>query len=77
MIDCSLGDDGVATHLDQCTFTCDDGYRRKYGTSWLRKCIVYRGYARWTGRTTVCVGMSQFLKLQCNSNFMVMVYYIL
>ena len=26
MIDCSLGDDGVANPGDTCTYTCDDGY---------------------------------------------------
>jgi len=26
MIDCLLGDDGVANPNDTCTYTCDDGY---------------------------------------------------
>ena len=60
-IHCSLGDDGIATHLDHCTFVCDDGYKRKRDTSWLRKCIVNKSRAYWTGRTTVCEGGLQYL----------------
>ena len=32
-IHCSLGDDGMASHLDYCAFTCDDGYKRKHDTT--------------------------------------------
>jgi len=49
---CSLGDDGVLSYSDICTFTCNAGY--ELFASETRKCY---GYGRWSGTDAICVGM--------------------
>jgi len=51
-IECSLGDDGVASKGDKCAFKCDDGF--KLHGSATRKCIALRGRAVWNGWKAVC-----------------------
>ena len=52
-IDCTLGDDGVPTVGDRCTFTCDEGFERR--GSRRRVCQIRDGRAVWSGRRTTCV----------------------
>ena len=51
-IDCSLGDDGMATDGDSCTFTCDDGFELQGDHT--RECWVWWGRTGWTGHEAVC-----------------------
>ena len=51
---CVLGDDDVATHMDYCTFTCNNGYRMS--GSHTRKCLTSYGHAKWTGYAARCKG---------------------
>ena len=51
-IDCSLGDDGLPTNRDTCTFTCDDGYGRDGPSE--RTCEFQSGQIRWSGRNVSC-----------------------
>ena len=48
-ISCSLGDDGVASFEDTCTFTCNSGYEVR-GSS-MRTC---QSDESWSGMTTTC-----------------------
>ncbi|XP_065896438.1 P-selectin-like [Dysidea avara] len=52
-ISCSLGDDGVTSFEDTCTFTCDSGYEVR-GSS-MRSCQSDGG---WSGMTTTCARVS-------------------
>jgi len=60
-IDCSLGNDGVPTEGDYCTFKCDDGYQRR--GNYLRRCIYIATWNvfKWTGVTARCKGMYYIL----------------
>ncbi|XP_065896437.1 sushi, von Willebrand factor type A, EGF and pentraxin domain-containing protein 1-like [Dysidea avara] len=52
-ISCSLGDDGVASFEDTCTFTCNSGYEVR-GSS-MRTC---QSDESWSGMTTTCARVS-------------------
>ena len=49
MVDCSLGDDGVPTEGDTCTYQCDDGYELSGDMS--REC---QSDGTWTGSEPTC-----------------------
>ena len=49
MITCSLGDDGVLSYEDTCSFTCDTGYEL-FGSD-NRTC---QGDGSWSGILTYC-----------------------
>jgi len=53
MIDCSLGEDGIPTVGDRCTFTCNEGYERR--GSRRRTCRIMNNRPVWSGRRTTCV----------------------
>ena len=53
MINCSLGDDGVPTNGDTCTFTCDVGFMLQGGT--IRQCRTKRRMRNWNGDEARCV----------------------
>jgi len=63
-IDCSLGDDGIPTNGDTCTFTCDDGYGRDGPEE--RECRQML----WSGRDVICVEgrVGQYNKLRISPN---------
>jgi len=49
MIDCMLGDDGVASYEDTCRFSCSEGYHVSGSTS--RTC---ESNGTWSGGSTTC-----------------------
>ena len=49
MIDCSLGDDGVLSYEDTCSFTCNTGYELTGSDT--RTC---QSNGSWSGSDTVC-----------------------
>ena len=49
MINCSLGDDGVPTYEDTCSFTCNTGYELTGSDT--RTC---QSDGRWSGTDDVC-----------------------
>ena len=49
VINCSLGDDGVPSYEDTCTFTCDTGYELTGSES--RTCQIN---GTWSGDITMC-----------------------
>ena len=49
MINCSLGDDGVLSHEDTCSFTCNTGYKLTGSES--RTC---QNDGSWSGSITMC-----------------------
>ena len=49
MVDCLLGDDGVPTEGDTCTYQCDDGY--ELSGDMMREC---QGDGTWTGSDPTC-----------------------
>ena len=51
MINCSLGDDGVPSYNDNCSFTCNDGY--VLIGSEIRFCQIN---GNWTDNKTQCIG---------------------
>ena len=49
MINCSLGDDGIPSYEDTCSFTCNTGYELTgSGTT------LCQSDGRWSGSATVC-----------------------
>jgi len=52
MITCSLGDDGVSSYEDTCTFTCNTGY--VLTSSDTRTC---QSDGSWSGSQPLCLGM--------------------
>jgi len=56
---CSLGDDGVPTEDDTCSFTCNDGFELSGSSS--RKCQIRNGRGRWTGRRTNCTESMHYI----------------
>ena len=59
MISCSLGDDGVPSYEDTCSFTCNTGY--ELAGSDTRTCQSNR---RWNGTDDVCrKGTYDYFKL--------------
>ena len=48
-ISCSLGDDGVPSYQDTCTFTCDTGYELTGGRT--RTC---QSDGTWSGSDIMC-----------------------
>ena len=56
-MNCSLGDDGIPTDEDTCSFTCDTGY--KLTGSDTRTC---QSDGSWDGSEIICKrGMDNFL----------------
>ena len=53
MIDCSLGDDGVANNGDTCTVTCNDGFTLNGDAT--RMCQITRRRINWLGDGAHCV----------------------
>ena len=53
MVDCSLGDDELATNGDTCTITCQDGFELMHGSQ-TRKCSVWWAGTEWSGKQPVC-----------------------
>ena len=51
MISCSLGDDGVATNGDTCSYTCNTGYVLSGDV--IRTC---KRNKRWSGSDPNCIG---------------------
>ena len=49
MIDCPLGDDGVLSYEDTCTYTCDTGYEITGSST--RTC---QSDGTWSGSDTMC-----------------------
>ena len=49
MISCSLGDDGILSYEDTCSFTCDTGYELTDGDT--RTC---QSDGSWSGSVAVC-----------------------
>ena len=49
MIECALGDDGVASYQDTCRFSCVEGYRLSGSTS--RTC---QSDGTWSGSSSTC-----------------------
>ena len=49
MIDCTFGDDGIASYQDTCRFSCADGYRLRGSTS--RNC---QSDGTWSGGIATC-----------------------
>ena len=49
MIDCSLGDDGVLSYEDTCSFTCNTGYELTGSDT--RTC---QSDGSWNGSITMC-----------------------
>ena len=52
MIDCSLGDDGVPTKGDMCTFTCNNGF--DLSGSQTSRCRIRNNRGKWTGNRATC-----------------------
>ena len=50
MINCSLGDDGVPSYEDTCSFTCNTGYELTGSNT--RTC---QGDGSWSGSDDVCI----------------------
>ena len=50
IISCSLGDDGVSSYEDTCSFTCNTGY--ELTGSDIRTC---QSDGRWSGSDDVCI----------------------
>ena len=48
-IDCSLGDDGIPSYGDTCSFTCETGF--KLTGSDTRTC---QSNGNWSGNTAIC-----------------------
>ena len=48
-VDCSLGDDGVPSYEDTCTFTCDTGYELTGSDTW-----TCQNDGRWSGSAAMC-----------------------
>ena len=59
VVDCSLGDDGVLSYEDTCSFTCNTGYELTGGDN--RTC---QSDGNWSGSEITCKddGMLTFLK---------------
>jgi len=53
VVDCSLGEDGLATKGDMCTIKCENGFELKHGSQ-TRKCWVWWAGTMWTGRQPYC-----------------------
>ena len=49
MINCSLGDDGVLSYEDTCSFTCDTGYELTGND--IRTC---QSDSSWSGSDVIC-----------------------
>ena len=49
MIECALGDDGVASYQDTCRFSCVEGYHLSGSTS--RTC---QSDGTWSGSSSTC-----------------------
>ena len=49
MMNCSLGDDGVSSYEDTCSFTCNTGYELTGSES--RTC---QSDGSWSGSSTMC-----------------------
>ena len=49
MVNCSLADDGVASHGDTCTYTCNTGYELTGGGT--RTC---QSDGSWSGSDAMC-----------------------
>ena len=56
---CSLGDDGVPSYKDSCSFTCNTGY--KLSGSDTRTC---QSDGRWNGSETMC-SRGEYVECAC------------
>jgi len=54
-MNCSLGDDGVPSYEDTCSFTCNTGYELTGNDT--RTCQTDR---RWSGAETMCRGKYEY-----------------
>ena len=73
MINCSLGDDGVPSYEDTCSFTCNTGYELTGSSE--RTC---QGNGSWSGSPVSCIimecpssslPMNSMLAESCNSTY--------
>ena len=62
MINCSLGDDGVPSYEDTCSFTCNTGYELTGSDT--RTC---QSNGSWSGSDDVC--RRGMLVFTCKSNY--------
>ena len=60
MISCTLGDDGVPSYEDTCTFTCNTGYELTGNDT--RTC---QNNGSWSGSDVVCRRSELFLVYIC------------
>ena len=56
MVDCSLGDDGVSSYEDTCSYTCNTGYELTGSDT--RRC---QSDGSWSGNDGVCSRGEEFL----------------
>ena len=52
MINCLLGNDGLPTNRDTCTFSCNPGFVLNIKPK--RRCRVRRGVATWNRKDATC-----------------------
>ena len=59
MINCSLGDDGVPSYEDTCSFTCNTGYELTGSKS-----RICQSNGSWSGSVAMCIrGEYNFLSI--------------
>ena len=61
MITCSLGDDGVPSYEDTCSFTCNTGYELTGSDT--RTC---QSDGNWSGTKTMCIGKFNYYFVYTN-----------
>ena len=71
MINCSLGDDGVPSYEDNCSFTCNTGYELTGSDT--RTC---QSDGSWSGSDTMCIiGITKYGSVCiCNNSNLIKPY---
>ena len=65
-LNCSMGDDGVPSYEDTCSFTCNTGYELTGSDT--RTC---QSDGRWSGSDDVCRRGTVAIQLNHNSEFLI------